>query len=77
MRPSPLDFHFGRPGKAGPLAKTLLCAQAITGPCVSGRLQTAELSDAKALLRGTPMYVEVHTKKNPAGEIRGQIKVSS
>jgi catechol 2,3-dioxygenase len=36
----------------------------------------AELSDAEAPLRGTALYIEVHTKKNPAGEIRGQIKVT-
>lgn len=71
------EIHFGKPGKVGPDAGTELCG--IELPCVSGvgrgAPKTMPPTTAKAILRGVPTYVEVHTKKNPKGEIRGQIKV--
>lgn len=71
------EIRFGKPGKVGPDAGTELCG--IELPCVSGvgrgGSKTMPPSTAKAILRGVPTYVEVHTKKNPAGEIRGQIEV--
>ncbi len=62
-------IHLGRPGKAGPVA-VLLC-----GPCTSGAKGTATLTSAqvKAVVGGGT-YVNVHTAKNPNGEIRGQIR---
>jgi CHRD domain len=60
--------HLGKPGVAGPVAVPLC------GPCASGAHGTVAVT-AKvraALLAGT-MYVNVHTAKNAAGEIRGQI----
>lgn len=61
-------IHLGRPGKAGGVALPLC------GPCKSGVSGTATLTAAlkKAILHGGA-YVNVHTAKNPAGEIRGQI----
>jgi hypothetical protein len=71
------EVHFGKPGKVGPEAGIVLCG--IGKPCVSGvgRGGGTELppTTGKAIVRGVPTYVEVHTKKNPAGEIRGQIKL--
>lgn len=60
--------HMGRPGKAGPVAV------ALCGPCRSGQRGSAKINarTVKALLGGTA-YVNVHTAKNPGGEIRGQI----
>ena len=60
--------HMGKPGKAGPVAV------ALCGPCRTGQRGSAKINTrtVKALLGGTA-YVNVHTAKNPGGEIRGQI----
>ncbi len=62
-------IHLGKPGKAGPVAVPLC------GPCSSGAKGTATLTAAqvKAILGGGT-YVNVHTAKNPAGEIRGPLR---
>lgn len=62
-------IHLGRPGKAGPVAVPLC------GPCRSGMKGSATLTSAqvKAVLSGGA-YVNVHTAKNPNGEIRGPIR---
>ena len=61
-------IHRGVRGKAGPVIVPL-CA-----PCKSGAQgkATVDSSVLNALESGRT-YVNVHTKKNPAGEIRGQI----
>lgn len=62
-------IHKGRPGKAGPVVVGLC------GPCSSGRKGKAKVSKsvASAIKAGTA-YVNVHTTRNAAGEIRGQVK---
>jgi hypothetical protein len=65
-------IHLGKAGKAGNVVVPL-CAGAT---CKSGVHGTVTLKAAvlKALKAGGT-YVNVHTAKNPAGEIRGQIAV--
>lgn len=60
--------HFGVRGKAGAVAA------ALCGPCRSGvrGTKTVNARTVRALLNGGA-YVNVHTARNPAGEIRGQV----
>jgi hypothetical protein len=61
-------IHRGLPGKAGPVVVPL-CA-----PCRSGvRGGTNVNASVLAALEAGRMYVNVHTGRNPAGEVRGQI----
>jgi CHRD domain len=64
-------IHNGRPGVAGPVIVPLC------GPCRSVQTGTAKITKATvAALEGHRAYVNVHTPKNAAGEIRGQVKVT-
>lgn len=61
-------IHVGRRGRAGPVAV------ALCGPCRSGVRKTVTLQRSViAALEAGRAYVNVHTARNPAGEIRGQI----
>ncbi len=60
--------HIGARGKAGPVAIPLC------GPCRSGVRGTATVpTPVIAALETGRAYVNVHTKRNPGGEIRGQL----
>jgi hypothetical protein len=61
--------HLAKPGVAGPIAVPLC------GPCRSGQRGSAKVNarTVTALLGGRA-YVNVHTTKNPGGEIRGQVR---
>jgi hypothetical protein len=63
-------IHLGRPGRAGRILVPL-CS-----PCRSGASGDTDVSAAAlpVLLAGGT-YVNVHTKKNPNGEIRGQLSI--
>jgi hypothetical protein len=62
-------IHVGRVGRAGPVAV------ALCGPCRNGQRGTANLTAAMlTALGGGRAYVNIHTRKNPGGEIRGQIR---
>ena len=57
-------IHIGRVGRAGPVAV------ALCGPCRNGQRGTANLTAATlAVLEAGRGYVNVHTAKNPGGEI--------
>lgn len=61
-------IHLGRPGAAGAVAVPL-CA-----PCRSGATGKATVTGPTlAALETGRAYVNVHTRRNPAGEIRAQI----
>jgi hypothetical protein len=61
-------IHMGAKGKSGPVVVTL-CV-----PCKNGQTGTSTISTAllKAFKKHL-LYVNVHTAKNPNGEIRGQL----
>lgn len=62
-------IHRGKPGKTGPVVVGLC------GPCTSGRSGQASVSKAVlAAMKAGSAYVNVHTARNAAGEIRGQVK---
>ena len=64
-------IHLGKAGKAGAVIVPLC------GPCKSGAHGTVKVTEkiVKAIESGAA-YVNIHTTKNPAGEIRGQIAYS-
>lgn len=63
--------HLGKNGKAGPVAI------ALCGPCKNGQSGTVKISSsAESALEKGGAYVNVHTAKNGAGEIRGQVKLT-
>ena len=64
-------LHKGKPGKAGPVVVPLCppkCSSPIKGTVTLSKKFIASLKSGGA-------YVNVHTAKNPAGEIRGLLKV--
>jgi len=62
--------HLGKKGVAGGVAV------ALCGPCRSGQTGKAIIaSSVETALETGKAYVNVHTPKNPGGEIRGQIKL--
>jgi len=63
-------IHSGRPGRSGRILIPLC------GPCRAGATGTVTIPAAamQALLSGAT-YVNVHTKRNSGGEIRGQLTV--
>jgi hypothetical protein len=62
-------IHMGKPGQAGPVIVPLC------GPCKAGQSGTATVSAAAvAAIKKGQAYANVHTAKNPGGEIRGQIR---
>jgi hypothetical protein len=65
-------IHMGAMGKAGNVVVPLC------GPCTSGQTGTSTISAALLkTIKKHGAYVNVHTAKNPAGEIRGQLVAKS
>jgi CHRD domain len=63
-------IHTGRPGRTGPILITL-CTH---GRCnLSGGSFHLYYDDMAESMRLLGAYVDVHTQKNPRGELRGQI----
>lgn len=62
-------IHRGERGKSGPIVLEL-CS-----PCTSGMRDTLDVEGEELFrtIRQGGTYVNVHTKRNPRGEIRGQI----
>jgi hypothetical protein len=71
-RATAAHVHVGKRGRPGPIAV------ALCGPCTrSARGSTRVTQGAIRALRSGGAYVNVHTVRNPAGEIRGQILARS
>ncbi len=82
-------IHIGAPGVAGPIvlplftgpvvahvgASQTLVSQSFTAANISGIAGAAPIGmdSLVALMKKDTTYVNVHTRANPAGEIRGQI----
>ncbi len=65
-------IHIGRAGRAGRVAVPL-CS-----PCRNGQHGSAVLDAATLVALETGRaYVNIHTRRNPAGEVRGQIPASA
>lgn len=65
-------IHVGRAGTAGGVM-VALCA-----PCRNGQRGTTSVSHAQLrTIRAGRAYVNLHTARNEAGEIRGQVKASA
>ena len=64
-------IHFGELGKANPRPVALLCQ-----PCRTGETGVAAVPGwaLPSIVEGRA-YVDLHTRRNPRGEIRGQIAV--
>lgn len=64
-------IHMGAKGKSGNVVVPLCGAKPV---CKSGLTGTAPLTaQLKSWFKKHLLYVNVHTAKNPAGEIRGQL----
>jgi hypothetical protein len=64
-------IHAGKAGTAGGVMF------ALCGPCRNGQRGSSTISHAQLrTIRAGRTYVNVHTAKNAAGEIRGQVKAS-
>jgi hypothetical protein len=66
-------LHMGKPGTAGPIIVPLCTSPTTCKSPIKGS-KTLPKSLIAAMRRGDA-YVNVHTVKNPGGEIRGLIKV--
>jgi hypothetical protein len=63
-------IHTGKAGVAGPVML------ALCGPCRTGLSGQGTLTHAQSeVLERRGAYVNVHTGKNPGGEIRGQLRL--
>jgi len=72
-RATAAHIHLGKPGVSGNVIVPLCAVN-----CHSGMTGSATISSTVvAALEAGKTYVNVHTAKNPAGEIRGQVKVKS
>ena len=72
-KPAGAHIHTGAKGATGPVV-VVLCGTNCHSP-MSGTA-TLSASFLKAM-KGGGTYVNVHTTKNPSGEIRGQVKVTT
>lgn len=76
-RPTRAEIHVGKLGQRGPLLLAL-CGPKVTKArlCRSGLKGTKIVSKSAVLtLEAGNTYVQLYTRRNPAGELRGQILI--
>ena len=76
-------IHSGSPGENGPIIVTLFTLNpvqdgvsingSIAGNNLEGPMQGKTVADLINAIKNNTAYVNVHTEKNPNGEIRGQL----
>ena len=72
-KPAGAHIHTGARGKTGPVV-VVLCGTT----CRSGMSGTATLTPKfLTAMKAGRTYVNVHTTKNPSGEIRGQVRLTT
>lgn len=75
-RPIAAHVHVGARGKAGRVI-IFICGAAPRDPCINERGGSFRISQAQAqALENGNIYVNLHTKRNPAGEVRGQLRAA-
>jgi hypothetical protein len=79
--PQAAHIHYGKTGVAGPVIISICakpCSLPKTGTLTSKQFAKApgvsSFAAAIKAIKAGETYVNIHTKKYPAGEIRGQIK---
>lgn len=73
-KPTRADFHYGRSGRTGK-SFLVLCGRAVRR-CKSGLKGAAKIpAQAVTAMEAGYTYVDLHTARNPRGEIRGQIAI--
>ncbi len=81
-------IHFGPPGVSGPIVIPFFMSSMPASDTISGSLTAADfkpdpaggintIADVATAIEDGKAYVNVHTAQYPAGEIRGQLAVSS
>jgi hypothetical protein len=75
-RPTRAEIHVGKLGRRGPLLLALCGPQAKGRPCKSGLKGTKIVPKSAVLtLEAGNTYVQLYTRRNPRGELRGQILI--
>ena len=75
--------HLGKPGENGPIVVTFFKYDtpknsvsetgSITADMLEGPMKGKQLSDLALAGSNGSLYINIHTEKNPNGEIRGQV----
>jgi hypothetical protein len=75
-RPTRAEIHVGKLGRRGPLLLSLCGPKAKVSRCASGLKGTKIVSKSAVLtLEAGNTYVQLYTRRNPRGELRGQILI--
>jgi hypothetical protein len=78
--PTAAHIHVGKPGVAGPPVYTFGVKSVTSGTVAEGSIDLSKIAgpgvsgdSLRVILANGTAYINVHTAKNPGGEIRGQV----